>query len=140
MMAEAANAGSVAGQIKPPEYRKAVQLIRTIKAKKEKISSVNGEIGDVWGKVEGHRVHKKAGKFFAALDAMEEPERADVMRSFNGLADAAGWNEEEGDLVDGAENKVVHMRMPDAMDAARKHLGTDDGDAGAAGEGSEAAE
>lgn len=139
-MADAAKAANVAGAIRPPEYRKAVQLIRTIDAKKEKIASVNGEIGDVWAKVEGHRVNKAAGKFFAKLDKLEPADRLDVMRSFNGLADAAGWNQEEGDLVDGAQGNVVDMRMhseknggdgappsrEEALERAKGHLGTAD--------------
>jgi hypothetical protein len=110
-MADAAKAANVAGQIKPPEYRKAVQIIRSIDAKKEKIASVNSEIGDIWGKVEGYRVHKKAGKFFAMLDKLEAPERLDVMRSVNGLIDAAGWPAQEGDLADQAAGNVVDMRL-----------------------------
>lgn len=127
-MAEAAKAGNVAGAIKPPEYRKAVQIIRTIDAKKEKIASVNSEIGEIWGKVEGFRVHRKAGKFFAMLDKLEVPERMDVMRSVNGLIDAAGWPEAEGDLADQAAGNVVDMRLH-----AEKNTGEDGGEPGEGG-------
>lgn len=102
---------NVAADMSPPNYRAAVQRLRTIKAKKEKIAGVNGEIADIYGKVEGHKVNKKAAKIFLILDALEPADRLDVMRSFNGLCDAAGWDDEGEDLVDQAEGNVVPLRV-----------------------------
>jgi hypothetical protein len=89
----------------------AVQATRGIKAKKDNVSSLNGEIADIYAKVDGHKVNVKAGKIFYALDRMEEDERNDVLRSLNGLCDAAGWDEVDEDLVDQAEGTVVHLRV-----------------------------
>lgn len=111
-MAKKASADIVSADMAPPNWRGAVQIIRhVITKKKEKIQGITSEIGDQWGKVEGYKVNKKAGQIFAALDKLEHPERMDIMRSLNGLIDAAGWDEESEDLVDAAEGKVVHMRF-----------------------------
>ena len=110
-MAKKATAEAVAADMRPPDFRAAVQRIRTIGAKKDKIASVNGEIADIYAKVEGHKVNRKAAKIFAALDGLEQPERDDILRSLSGLADAAGWDEESQDLVDQAEGTVVHARF-----------------------------
>lgn len=117
-MANAANAENVNADMRPPDYRYAVQQIRGgIEKKKDKISSVNGEIADIWSKIEGKGVNKKAGKFFAMLDKCETDERMDIMRSVNGMCDAAGWPENAGDMVDAAEGKVVQMRVGKAAQA-----------------------
>lgn len=100
----------VAADMQPPNYRAAVQRLRTIKTKKEKIAGINGDIADVYAKVEGHKVNKKAARIFLILDALDGPDRMDVMRSFNGLCDAAGWAEEGADLIDQAEGTVVPFR------------------------------
>lgn len=152
----------LAADMSPPNYRAAVQRLRTIPAKKDKIASVNGDIADIYAKVEGHKVNRKAARIFVALDKLEKAERDDIMRSFDGLADAAGWDEESADLVDQAEDNVVPLRMRgsgtseadgdddgadenlDELEAeteasradsfianARKHLGSDQADAGA---------
>ncbi len=110
-MANKASAENVQADMQPPNYRSAVQRIRTIPAKKDKISSVNGEIADIYAKIEGHKVNRKAAKIFYALDRMEGDERADVLRSLNGLCDASGWDETSEDLVDQAEGNVVQMRV-----------------------------
>lgn len=143
-MAQKATPENVAADMAPPNYRAAVQRIRTIKAKKDKVAGVNGEIADVWAKVEGHKVNKGAGKDFLRLDGMEHEDRVRYMRDLNGLIDAAGWDETAQDMVDKAENKVVHMRFgkegeapevadgdeagpddpnKDALTRAREHLG-----------------
>lgn len=110
-MANKASAAAVQGDMQPPNYRAAVQRIRTIQAKKDKIGSVNGEIADIYAKVEGHKVNRKGAKIFYALDRMTPEERQDVMRSLNGLCDAAGWDDNHEDLVDQAEGNVVSMRF-----------------------------
>lgn len=125
-MAKKASADIVSADMAPPNWRSAVQIIRhVITKKKEKIQGITSEIGDQWAKVEGYKVNKKAGQIFAALDKLEHPERVDIMRSLNGLIDAAGWDEESEDLVDAAEGKVVHMRFGK----------TDEGDEGKTAEG-----
>lgn len=116
-MAEKASADRVAADMQPANYRSAVQLIRhAIQKKKEKIAGINGEIADQWAKVEGHKVNKKAGRIFATLDKLEHEERLDIMRSLNGLIDAAGWEETASDLVDAAQGNVVPLRVGGAKD------------------------
>lgn len=115
-MVEKASAGSVAAAIRPPDFRKAVISIRGISAKKDKLASVQGEIADIWAKIEGLKVNKIAGKFFDKLDQLEPADRLDVLRSFNGLADAADWDKQYQDLADSAEGKVVDMRLGTGAD------------------------
>lgn len=117
-MAQKATPENVAADMSPPNYRAAVQRIRTIKAKKDRVSGINGEIADVWTKVESHKVHKGAGKDFLRLDGMEPEERVRYMRDLNGLIDAAGWDATQQDMVDIAEDKVVHMRFGQGGQAA----------------------
>lgn len=100
-MAERATADRVAADMKPPNYRGAVQRLRTIKPKKERIAGINGEISGIYDTVEGFKVNKKAAKIFMALDGLEADEQQDIFRSLTGLIDAAGW--QKGDLVDQAE-------------------------------------
>lgn len=128
-MADKASADRIAADMQPPNFRAAVQLIRhAIEKKKTKISEINGEISDQWSKVEGHKVNKKAGRIFSVLDKLEHEERVDIMRSLNGLMDAAGWAETEGDLVDKATGNVVHLRAGRA--AAQQDDGDDDDNGG----------
>jgi hypothetical protein len=111
-MAKKASAAAVAADLKPVDFRWGVQHIRgDYVKKKDKIASVNGEIADFWAKMESRKINKKAGKMFAALDKLEHEERVDIMRSLNGLIDAAGWDEEEADLVDQAQDNVVSLRV-----------------------------
>jgi hypothetical protein len=112
MMADKASADRVAADMKPPNFRAAVQLIRgAIQKKKDRISGINGEISNEWAKVEGNKVNKKAGRIFMMLDKLEHDERTDIMRSLNGMIDAAGWDESASDLVDKASGNVVHLRV-----------------------------
>lgn len=110
-MGNKATKDNVAADMSPPNYRAAVQRLRTIKTKKDKISGVNGEIADIYAKVEGHKVNKKGARIFMVLDALDPADRADVIRSFNGLCDAAGWDDATEDMVDQAEGKVVKLRF-----------------------------
>lgn len=126
-MANNASAEKVAADMRPPDYRYAVQMIRgAIEKRKTKISSLNGEISDDWAKIESKGVHKKGARMFAAIDKLEHAERMDIMRSFNGLCDAAGWPESEGDMVDSAEGTVVPMRMRDPVSSAEVDPEDDD--------------
>lgn len=124
-MARKASADVIQADMQPPNFRAAVARIRTIKAKRDKLASVNGEIADIYAKVEGHKVNRKAAKIWYMLDGLEGPERMDVMRSLNGLCDASGWDEEAEDLVDAAEGNVVHMRVgrtPDSEEESEQLL------------------
>lgn len=100
-MAKTASTETVQSDMQPPNFRAAVQKVRTITAKRDKIGSVNGEISDIYAKIEGHKVNRKAAKIFYSLDRMEAVERNDILRSLEGLLDAAGYDEEaREDLVD----------------------------------------
>lgn len=111
-MANKATAEKVAADMRPPDYRYAVQTIRGgVNQKKAKVSSLNGELSDLYAKIESKGVHPKAAKFWAGIDKLEPVERMQIMRSFNGMCDASGWPETDGDMVDAAEGKVVSMRM-----------------------------
>lgn len=126
-MANKATADGVRADMAPPNYRSAVQIIRTTKAKKDRISGINGEIAGIFAKVEGFKVNRKAGKIFAALDNMEADERNDVMRSLNGLFEAAGYEAEDAqDLVDMTEGAVVHLRFGKQPADAEDGVGTDE--------------
>jgi hypothetical protein len=111
-MADKATAENVAADMKPPNYRGAVQIIRgAIEKKIASMATIREAIGEQWDKIEGFRVNKTAARWFKKMDKMEAPERADVMRSFNGLCEAAGWDENEVDLADQANGNVLPMRM-----------------------------
>lgn len=111
-MANAASSDRVSADMKPTDYRGAVQRMKGIKAKTDKQKSIAAEIGDIYTKVEGvHGVNKTAAKIFHALSKLEPEEALLVFRDVNGLLDAAGIAEEGADLVDNAQDRVVHMRF-----------------------------
>jgi uncharacterized protein (UPF0335 family) len=111
-VANKASKDNIENASRPPDARFAVQTIRdSIEKKKAKIASVNGEIGDIWAKIESRGVNKKAAQAWAKLDKLEPDERADWMRSFNLLCDCAGWDEQSEDLADRAEGKVTPLRV-----------------------------
>ena len=131
-MAEAANAENVNQGARPPDYRYAVQQIRgNIEKKKDRISSINGEIADVFAKIESRGVNKKGARIFAMLDKLEGPERLDVLRTVNGMCDASGWPDDNADLADQAEGNVVRMRVGKTADAEDEN---ERGDGAAAGD------
>lgn len=110
-MAKQASAESVQADMQGPNFRAAVLKIRTIPAKRDKIASVNGEIADVYAKIEGHKCNRKGAKIFYTLDRMEADERNDVLRTLRGLLDAAGYDAESNeDLADLATARVLPMR------------------------------
>lgn len=111
-MARKATADNVRADMQPPNFRAAVQIIRTIKAKTDRISGINGEIGNIHAKVEGFKVNRKAGRIFLALDKLEPDERTDILRSLNGLFDASGWDAPQDDLVDQAEGATNVHHLP----------------------------
>lgn len=134
-MAERATADRVAADMKPPNYRGAVQRLRSIKPKKEKIAGINGEISGIYDTVEGFKVNKKAARIFLTLDPLESDERQDIMRSFIGLCEAAGWD--AGDLVDQAEGgggKVVAADFTGGRKGAAAAAPAASADENAAGE------
>jgi hypothetical protein len=112
-MAKAASRDGVAADLKPVEYKKGVDIIRNrIKAKKDHVSSTNGEISALWDQVEKLGINKKGAKIFLSLDGMEDHERKDVLRTVNQMAKEAGWDE-GGDMVDKLEGtNVVTMPTP----------------------------
>lgn len=98
--------------MRPPNFRSAIQMLRSgLDNKISKIAELRSNIGEVWGKVEGYGVNRKAARTFRMLDKMEPKERESFMRNFNGLCDAAGWPVEEADIVDRAQDKTTVMRM-----------------------------
>ena len=134
-MAVRANADQVAADMRPADFRGAVKRLRGIQAKKERIGSVNGEIADIYAKVESLKVNKKAARIFLTLDKLEADERADVMRSINGLVDSADWDA-GGDLVDAAEgnekSNLVHFPTGKPSEAEGENdAGEDEGIANA---------
>lgn len=117
MMANKATPDRVAADMRPPNYRGALAHIRsTIVKKKDKVSSLNGEIAATYAQIEGMKVNKKAAKLFGSLDKMEASERNDVLRSLQGLVDVAEWEKDITDLVDGAQDNVVHLRFTGVSD------------------------
>lgn len=113
-MAKKADEGQVSAAIRPPDFRGAVARIRSIVAKKTKLASVNGEIADIFAKIEGLKVNKVAARFFGKLDAMEQADRSDIIRSLNGLMDVADWDRNISDLADGGT--VINGRFGKAED------------------------
>jgi len=109
-MAERATPERVASDMSPPKFRQAVQRLRTIKPKKERIAGINGEIGGIFDAIEGFKVNKKAAKIFMALDGLEPSEQQDIFRSLMGLIDSAEWG--AGDLVDRAEGGDGNIVRP----------------------------
>lgn len=126
-MADKATKERLAADMKPPNYREAIARIRSIDTKKDRIAAVTAEIGEIWAKVEGHKVDKKAGKIFQTLDKLDDEDRVTVLRDINGLCDAAGWSKTGADLVDKAQNNVVSLRVGEKA-AAGDEGGDDDDD------------
>ncbi|QTH19643.1 hypothetical protein HRJ34_14795 [Rhizorhabdus wittichii] len=125
-MAEKASKERVASDLREPNFKGAIALIRKdFEDKKSRKARIDKDIGEMWGKVEGYGVDRAAAKLFAKLEKMEEPERQSFMRSFNGLAQHADWPDVVVDLVDSAEGKVLQMRL--GADA-RAVTGDDDED------------
>lgn len=110
-MAQKATPESVAADMSPPNYRAAFKRLMTIKPKKDKISGINGEIADIYAKIEGNKVNKIGARIFMMIFGREEAEQKDILRSLNGLFDAAGMETNSQDLVDQAEGNVVHHRF-----------------------------
>jgi hypothetical protein len=118
-MAVRATSDQVAADMRPTDYRKAVQTLRTIQPKKEKIGEINGTISGIFATVEGLKVNKKGARIFLALDRLEAADRADVIRTVTGLSDAAGWDAAP-DLVDSAEGKDTVVKFPGGEKNAEK--------------------
>lgn len=111
-MAKAASSDRVSADMKPTDYRAAVKRMEAIAAKTAKQKSIAAEIGDIYEKVAGIcGVDKRAAKIFHVLSKLEPEDQLLVFRDLNGLLDAAGVMEQGADIVDKAQDKVVHMRM-----------------------------
>lgn len=138
-MAERASRDRVAADMQPPNFRSAVQIIRhAIEKKKSRVQSINKEIGEEWAKVTGFKVNKKAGAIFGMMDKLENEERTDIMRSLNGLIDAAGWDKETADLVDEAEGNVVQLRVGGSSETGGAKGDDDDDERAGEDEGDDA--
>jgi hypothetical protein len=113
-VAKKATSDGIAADLKPKSFREAVERLRGIDSKKAKISSINGEIADIYAKATDGSggIMRQAARAFVAIDGMEPADRLMFMRDFNGLADAAGWESEGTDLVDQAQGNVVKLRLP----------------------------
>jgi hypothetical protein len=105
------SAEQVASDMRPPNYRGAVQKLRGIKAKKDRIAGLNGEISGIFDSVEGFKCNKKGARIFMMLDSLEKVERDDILRTVNGCAEAAEWDKEIEDLADMAAGTVVSGRF-----------------------------
>lgn len=109
-MARSATNGTVSADMRPTDYRGAVKRLETIDNKATKQQKIAKEIGEVYSACEGIcGVSKVAAKMWRALKKLEGPERLEVFRDLNGLIDAAGWDRQGADLVDQAQNNVVHV-------------------------------
>jgi hypothetical protein len=117
-MAKAASREGVANDLKPVDYKKGLNLIQNrIKAKKDHVSSTNGEISGLWDEVEKLGINKKGARIFMSLDGLELSERNDILRTLDNLSVAAGWGP-EADMVDAAEGKAG-VEMPKPAPAAK---------------------
>lgn len=115
-MVQAASKQALAAEGKETNWKAALRIIvDTIKAKKDKVSSINGEISAKYDILEKDGVNKKGARMFMSLDAMEESERRDVLRTVEKLGEQAGWDK-GADLVDqaedGKEDKSNVLEMP----------------------------
>jgi hypothetical protein len=128
-MANKATPENVAADMSPPNFRAAFKRLMTIKPKKDKISGINGEIADIYAKIEGHKVNKIGARIFMMIHGREEPEQKDILRSLNGLFDAAGMETDSQDLVDKAEDNVVRHRFGTGDDTAASAGDEEDVDA-----------
>lgn len=127
-MPKAATSETVGAAVRKPQFRQAVQTLRTIKAKKDKVSSVNGEISGIYDRMEGYKVNKKAARMFFGLDGLEEAERAEIISSLNGLMDAAGWPERNQDLADRASGVTRSGRVGEKAQTPEPEEKTGEGD------------
>jgi len=110
-MARKANAEAITAEIKGPDYAGACSIMRDrVKAKKDQVSSVNGEISGLMDQVEKKGVNKIGARMFLALDGKEDHERKDILRTIIKLGEVAGWSD-QGDMMDQAEGNNV-VRMP----------------------------
>ena len=115
-MAQAASKSALAAENKETDWKTALRvLVDTIKAKKDRVSSINGEISGKYDVLEKDGVNKRGAKMFLALDGMEESERRDVLRTIEKLGEVAGWDK-SADLVDqaedGGDDKSNILEMP----------------------------
>jgi hypothetical protein len=129
IMAKAATTDSVANANRLPAFKAVLTILRVeMKKKKDRIAGINGEMADLWGRVEGHKVDKLGAKMFMMMDKLEPDERVAAMRSFDELCDLAEWPEMAADLADLAEGKEVPMRMGQSEGAKEVEKELDDED------------
>lgn len=117
-MANKADKDRVRGDIAGPDYAGAIAIIRDqIAGKKNRLSTINGEISGLWDTVEKKGVNTQGAKIFLRLDGMDEADRNDVLRTVQAMADEAGWNK-QGDMIDQAGGNVIEMPRPAAKQPA----------------------
>lgn len=129
-MANKADKSRVRNDLQGPDYSGAIDIIRDqIAGKKNRVSTINGEVSDLWAQIEKKGVNKQGAKVFQRLDAMDEGDRNDVLRTIQAMAEAAGWSK-KGDMLDQVQNNVVEMPRP-AAKAADKPKGKSKAEAAA---------
>lgn len=127
-MARKANAEAIAQEAEGPDYVGACVILRDrIKAKKDKVAGINGEVSGLYDQIEKKGVNKIGARMFLTLDGKEDDERKDILRTITKLAEAAGWND-GGDMVDKAEGTNV-VRMPGAKSDKADSPGDGEGEA-----------
>ena len=125
-MGRKANAEAIAAEIKGPDYAGACSILRDrVKAKKDQVSGINGEVSGLYDQIEKKGVNKIGARMFLTLDGKEDHERKDILRTIIKLGEAAGWND-QGDMMDKAEGTNV-VRMPSGKPEAS--ASDDDGEA-----------
>lgn len=133
-MARAANQGTVSADMKPTDYRGAVQRLKAIDGKKSKQQEIAKSIGDIYSACEAMcGVNKLAAQMFMKFRKLEEAEQITVFRDLNGLMDADGMAAAGADLVDKAEGKNVRMRLAVDNGKHKPEAGEDEGDEDDAG-------
>lgn len=134
-MANAASKEALAAEGKETDWKGAHRvLVDTVKAKKDKVSSINGEISAKYDILEKDGVNKRGAKMFLTLDGLEGDERRDTLRTLEKLGAAAGWDN-GADLVDQAEkgdaeaDKSNVLEMPKKAKPKKGEEAPSDGDA-----------
>ena len=143
-MARRANRDSVEKVANGPDFESALGIIKTIWTDQSESSTISGEIGAKWKRIEGLGVSKVGAQMYAKVAKMEDAIQADVMRTFIALSIMSGVMDKR-DLVDQMEGHKTlgeaaadaasgdTAAVPDAMDdfdAADPKLKADDAPAG----------
>ena len=124
-MANTASKDQVQADIAPVDFKGGLEIIRNrIKAKKDSVSKVNGEISGLWDQIEKKGINKDGAKLFLRLDGLEDVERRDVLRTLRKLGEEAGWNL-SADMIDQVEGGGDVLEMPSRGKAKASEGGED---------------